>query len=244
MEPNKQNLSYLTDWKWPSKVHAVETGLSELGGQQTLYVTNVDSGSSLLEPELTETMVHRFTRKDYLFPLKKIVINTITLQNVLDQLTGAIDPIAVKLDTQGSEFSILKGVDINLVKSRFFCIELENTLQAEPIMKGATPFYEVFALFEKAGFELVHLKPIQIIGPFTNKTLGGSTVLNECDAVFLLRISEAKKRGLQTQLALVGAYVSYSLFGEALNMLNHIVATCDSIELKQHCSEIADLIKP
>jgi FkbM family methyltransferase len=245
VEPNAENLFYLKNWSWPSSPISVEKGLSELGGMQTLYITNVDTGSSLLEPVIEASMVHRVPSLDYFFPLKMVAIDTMTLQQVIDQTNDLKSPISIKLDTQGSEFSIIRGMNQTVLETRVFCVEIENTLLAQPIMKDSAPFYTVFEFFETRGFELVHLKPIQINAPLAAGKLHGETVLNECDAVFLLRPDVAIKRDLDAQLALLGAYIAYSLYGEALNLLTHIVGNRDnSVELKDKCRSISTLLVP
>jgi FkbM family methyltransferase len=245
VEPNSQNLFYLKQWSWPSKVKAIETGLSKLGGKQTLYVTNVDSGSSLCEPVIEASMEHRILSKDYFFPFKKVSIDTLTLASVVNELPDTESPITIKLDTQGSEFSILQGLPQSIIESRLICVELENTLLAQPFMKGSSPFYEVFEFFEKSGFELVYLKPIQLNAPLTNKSLSSASVLNECDTAFFLRNDIAKKRNLNFQLAMVGCYVSYSLFGEALDMLRFIVSQKECpVNTRQHCESLIEKIAP
>jgi FkbM family methyltransferase len=245
VEPNADNLFYLNNWSWTSRPVSVEQGLSELGGSQTLYVTNIDSGSSLLEPVIEASMAHRVLSLDYFYPLKKVAIDTITLQQVIDQTNDFKSPISIKLDTQGSEFSIIRSVNQTVLETRVFCVEIENTLLAQPIMKAATPFYTVFEFFETRGFELVHLKPIPINAPLVAGKLHGKTVLNECDAVFLLRPDVAKERDLNTQLALLGAYITYSLYGEALCLLAHIANNQDcSAELKENCRAIIVLLAP
>jgi FkbM family methyltransferase len=239
VEPNVQNLFYLAQWSWPSKVKAVEMGLSETGGKQTLFVTNVDTGSSLCEPVVEKSNAHRLVHSDYFFPYKKVLIDTLTLESLISSAPADKGPVMVKLDTQGSEFSILKGVSKAAIENRFICVELENTLLAQPFMKGATPFYEVYEFFEKAGFELVYLNPIYMDAPVVKHKLRSSFVLNECDAVFLLRNDIAKSRDLSTQLAMVGCYVSYALYGEALNMLSHISSQPEyPKDLKDRCGRI------
>jgi FkbM family methyltransferase len=244
VEPNAENLFYLKNWSWPSRPVSVEKGLSQLGGKQTLYVTNVDSGSSLLEPVIEASMAHRVLSLDYFYPLKKVSIDTMTLQ-VIDQTNDLKSPISIKLDTQGSEFSIIRGVNQIVLETRVFCVEIENTLLAQPIMKAATPFYTVFEFFETRGFELVHLKPIPINAPLVAGKLHGKTVLNECDAVFLLRPDVAKERDLNTQLALLGAYITYSLYGEALSLLAYIIGNENNgTELRNKCRAISSLLTP
>ena len=223
IEPNEQNLFYINDWKWQSKVLAYKIGLSQYGGLQKLYVTNIDSGSSLLKPNLTDKNSHRIKNLNYFFPYNEVNIDTITLNDVFNKIQFNQSPFVIKLDTQGTEFSILKGLSDDIIINYDICIELENTLLLDPLMAGSTPFYEVLEYFQNIGFELVHLKPIQINAPIVNKSIDSSYILNECDAVFLLSNSITKTRSIDFQISMLGAYISYSLYGEAYDLALHII---------------------
>jgi FkbM family methyltransferase len=241
VEPNVQNLFYLKEWHYPAKVIPVEMGLSENGGKQILYVTNIDSGSSLYEPVIEKNMEHRVPSIDYFFPLKKIEIDTLTINDVVKKLNCSTDPILIKIDTQGTEFSILRALEEIIIKTRLICVELECTLLATPFMKGSSHFFEIQEFFQRYGFELVYFKPIPLLSPESNKVLQGSSILNECDAVFLLRTDEIKKRDADFQLAMVGCYISYALYGEAKALLKHIQNSFDTNGL--NAPQISKLIK-
>ncbi len=228
VEPNVKNLFYLKDWNYSAKVIPINMGLSEKGGKQILYVTNMDSGSSLYEPVIEKNMEHRIPALDYFFPLEKVEIDTLTINDVVKKLNSSINPIIIKIDTQGTEFSILRALEETVIKTRLICIELESTLLATPLMKGSSHFYEIQEFFQRYGFELVYFKPIPLLTPSTKKELQGSTILNECDAVFLLRSDEIRKRDIDFQLSMVGCYISYALYGEALVLLKHIMESIDS----------------
>jgi FkbM family methyltransferase len=245
IEPNEKNLFYLNDWKWPSKVISFKIGLSHLGGPQTLFVTNIDSGSSLLKPNITSNNLHRIKDKNYFFPYKEVNINTITLNDVFNKINFKQSPFVIKLDTQGTEFSILKGLSEDLIKNYAICVELENTLLLDPLMEGSTPFYEVLEFFQTKGFELVHLKPIQINAPSINKAINTSYILNECDAVFLLSNAATKTRSIDFQLSMLGAYVSYSLYGEAYDLASFIIQNLNTGDnnLKQ-LNNLIKILKP
>lgn len=228
VEPNVKNLFYIKDWQYSAKVIPIKMGLSEKGGKQILYVTNIDSGSSLYEPVIEKNMEHRIPSLDYFFPLKEVEIDTLTINDVVQKLKSSTDPITIKIDTQGTEFSILRALEEKVIKTRLICIELESTLLATPLMKGSSHFFEIQEFFQRHGFELVYFKPIPLLSPVSNKELQGSTILNECDAVFLLRSDEIRKRGIDFQLSIVGCYISYALYGEALVLLKHILESIDS----------------
>jgi FkbM family methyltransferase len=232
VEPNVKNLFYLKYWHYPATVIPVEMGLSEKGGKQILYITNIDSGSSLYEPVIEKNMEHRIPSLDYFFPLKRVEIDTLTINDVVKKLKSTTDPIAIKIDTQGTEFSILRALDEYVIKTRLICIELESTLLATPLMKGSSHFFEIQEFFQRYNFELVYFKPIPLLSPEANKDLQGSSILNECDAVFLLRSDEIRKRDIDFQLSMVGFYISYELYGEALLLLKNILQTSDSASSK------------
>lgn len=227
VDPNSQNLAYVDRWSWPSKPLVIKEALSQNGGEQTLYVTSTDSGSSLLEPKISENMLHR-SDADYFFPFQKQYLKTITLQDVIHtyELT---EPVLIKLDTQGTELSILKGLDLSIIHNQLICVELETTLLAKPFYEGCDRFYDVQKFMEDAGFELVIFEPIMLSKPQTNSLLQGKYVLNECDSVFMLRPDLALKRSLQNQLALLGCYITYKLYGEALNLASQLKERASSL---------------
>jgi FkbM family methyltransferase len=217
VEPNQQNTAYLASWYWPSTARLVPTGLSEHGGEQTLYVTHTDSGSSLLPPVIGANMEHRVTDRSYFFPLTERRIETLALDSVVADLAG---PLLVKLDTQGTELSILRGAERAF--SRIVAIETEATLLASPVMVGSGKLWEICQFLEARGFELLQLKPIEGGPERPGSALARRTYLNECDAVFCLTRTELAKRPAAHQLAALGVYLSYHLYAEARALLDVI----------------------
>lgn len=218
VEPNEANIGYVEAWPYPSQVSKCTTGLSSKGGRQTLYVTNVDSGSSLLEPVIPASMARRMRNLDYFFPLRKQDIDTLTLADVLAG-SPADAPVFVKLDTQGTELSILSGARALLESHRIVGIELEATLQAQPVMQGAGKFWEACQYLENLGFELLHVKPIYGPSRFGINPPRGLTFLNECDSVFAVRQDVAAGLSVECRIGLLAFYLSYQLFEEALCVL-------------------------
>ncbi|MCU1281524.1 MAG: methyltransferase, FkbM family domain protein, partial [bacterium] len=223
VEPNEKNTAYLSDWHWPSKPRLEPLGLSEHGGEQVLFVTNVDSGSSLLPPVISPNMAHRVHQRDqdYFFPVTKKSIQTKSLIQVLS-VTESTLPMVLKLDTQGTELSILRGAEPLFSERRIVGIETEATMLAEPYMEGSGKFWEVCQFMEARGFELLQLKPIEALPKRRRSNPIGRTYLNECDAVFCLKREEIAKQPVDYQLALLGFYVSYQLFEEALSLFDRI----------------------
>lgn len=218
VEPNVANLGYVQSWSWPSRVTTCTTGLSEEGGAQTLHVTNVDSGSSLLPPEIPASQTHRFPDRGYFFPVREVAIVTKRLPDLIAEQPGEA-PIVVKLDTQGTELSILRAADALLRSGRIVGIELESTLLAQPVMKGSGKLWEAISYLEERGFELMFMKPIE--GP---SRLGlaeprGRRFLNECDAVFTRRVELVAKDAVERRVALLAFFSCNQHYEEALHLL-------------------------
>jgi FkbM family methyltransferase len=218
VEPNEANIGYVRSWPWQCQVSTCTKGLSKTGGNQTLYITNVDSGSSLLEPKVPLSMSRRMRHLDYLFPMRTREIDTLTLAEAIGNRPVDV-PMLVKLDTQGTELSILSGAE-DLIKSRrIIGVELEATLLAQPVMQGAGKFWEVCRYLESLDFELVHIKPIYGPSRYGTRRPHAFTFLNECDAVFALRQDVAAELPVEHRTVLLAFYLSNRFFEESLSML-------------------------
>jgi FkbM family methyltransferase len=217
VEPNKDNLGYTNSWSYLAKIKTVSTGLSRTGGNQTLYVTNVDSGSSLLEPVISENMKYRVKDKGYayFFPINKVQIDTVTLASIVDGENPEY-PVFVKLDTQGTELSILQGAEMLLQNKRIVGIEMESTLLAEPLMRGSAKFWEACQYLEGMGFELLGIKPIIATSNLNIKNPKGNRYLNECDAIFALRWDIVSTLPMTYRISLLGFYITYGYYEEAI----------------------------
>ncbi len=219
VEPNEANIGYVKSWGWPSQVSTCTNGLSREGGMQTLYVTNVDTGSSLLPPEITPSMKHRVTNLDYFFPVKECRIGTLTLGQALAGLSVTA-PVFVKLDTQGTELSILQGAQHLFDARRIVGIEMESTLLAQPVMKGSGKFWQACEYMEQQGFELLHVKPIHAPRRSKRSSPQAHTFLNECDAVFALRPDVAAVLAVEYRVSLLAFYLTNLLYEAALSLLD------------------------
>lgn len=243
VEPNEANIGYIKSWVWPCQVSACTTGLSREGGAQTLYVTNVDTGSSLLPPEITESMKHRVTNLDYFFPVTERKIETLTLVQALAGLS-ATAPVFVKLDTQGTELSILQGAESLFQGRRIVGIEMESTLLAQPLMKGSGKFWQACEYLEAQGFELLHLKPIPAPGRSGKVRTGRNTYLNECDAVFALRQDIVAGLPVEFRTGLLAFYLTNLFYEEALSVLERDAGVADALRGRGcHVAELVSTLK-
>ena len=231
VEPNEANLGYIKSWSWPCEVATCNTGLSRDGGAQTLYVTSVDTGSSLLPPEIPPSMKHRVTNLEYFFPVVERRIDTLTLVQALAGFSAAA-PVFIKLDTQGTELSILKGAQSLFDAQRIVGIEMESTLLAQPVMKGSGKFWQACEYLEQQGFELLHIKPIAAVACSGRVLNGRNTYLNECDAVFVLRPDVAAGLSIEHRTSLLAFYLTNLFYEEALSLLKRDVEVMDFLRNK------------
>ncbi|MCG5644673.1 FkbM family methyltransferase [Flavobacteriaceae bacterium LSUCC0859] len=220
IDPNSHNLLYCDNWLYKSKITKLPLAVSGEGGTKTLYMTNVDTGSSLLKPVMNSNWEHRVSYS-YFFPLKESLIETVSLNSIIEKHVFN-KPFALKIDIQGSEFDIIKNLSNHNLKNNLLAVEVENSMQAHPIMLGTTPFDVVYEFFISNKFELAFVKPISSPHRTTNNKIKSKYILNECDFVFLLRFDEIIKRDLTQCFMMLGLYYSYDLFSEILALANVI----------------------
>ena len=208
VDPNEWNLSYLELLRLPARLISHARGLSADGGAQTLYVTNVDTGSSLKRPSPTPTQNTRLGEHPfrYFFPMREVIIPTDSLEG-LTQMHGIRSPIFVKLDTQGSELDILIGASHLFDRGQIVMVESEASLLRETNYENATRLSELTTFMESKGFDLVDLDIVRLESGI-RKSQG---VLNECDAIFVMGFERVAKCTIEVRLA---ALFSYLLIGQ------------------------------
>lgn len=218
VEPNERNLDYTKAWKHEAQLEVCPFGLSYDGGVKTLYVTNVDSGSSLLKPVINRSVEHRVVNRNYFFPIKEVEIDTRTLASIVDAKSSDV-PIILKLDTQGTELSIIKSIEERIKMNQVLGFELECTLLATPIMEGSSKFWEVCKYLEEFGYELLDLDVIRSGSILGQARIKGKSSLSECDAVFALRRDLLASKSLDFRIAMFVYYISYGYNEEAVSLI-------------------------
>jgi FkbM family methyltransferase len=239
IDPNSRNLDYLKKWQWNAQVFPIDEALGQFSQVNTLYVTNIDSGSSLLKPNINLNMKHR-VNEDYFFPMREVNIHTNTLESIFKQYQIS-QPTLIKLDTQGTEFDILKGLPDSLIQQRVICIELEISLLAQSVHVGCAKFYEVQQKLEEMGFEIVSIKPISLNSPKVSHSLFSKYPVNECDAVFILRPDIISDRPLEYRLGVLGCYIAYEFYGEALHLTRELIKQANP-QLSQRLKKLEVLL--
>lgn len=180
IDPNSENLNYLDHF--PNiDVKKVPAALSSEEGLRTLYVTNVDSGSSLFPPEPSEEdLIRSPGLYDYLFPLREVTIEVTTLDFLI---TKSSDFLAVKIDTQGAELEILKGASSLFRQGQILSVEAEVSLLSRPIMSGSPTYADISSFLESHNLELIWIRPTTPL----KRGFRDQIRQVEADALFLLR---------------------------------------------------------
>lgn len=230
IEPNVENTDYIKNWPFSSKAISINKAVSQDGGLVQFYKTNVDSGSSLLRPSVHQSMKHRII-EEYFFPIEERHIESIKFQDIFLEYTEGKN-VLIKLDTQGSELSILQSISQQLSSYSIICVELESTMLAKPLYENNSKFPEVIEFMEGKGFELVHIAPIPAVIP-RKGDMGGISVINECDAVFMLRHDIIMQQDIPTKILALVCYISYKIYGEALYLIDYLIAKTDSLSNDQ-----------
>lgn len=239
-DPVGKNLAYAKNLP-PDRVTVIPAALSRDGGAAEFFLANTDSGSSLFPPHPWPG--RPALNQDYFFPLRIVDIETQTLAGSLDE--RRVDLVhAIKLDTQGSELDIVKGLDARRLEQLLLC-ELEVTIDSHPTQLGSARLSDVIDFFEANGFRFVNtriarkaLDATGCTGPRFAATIGAQ---HECDVLFVRDLAaipienpEWLMRALRQQTALLCAYY---LHGEAVQAvrwaaerLPHERATCAALE--------------
>jgi FkbM family methyltransferase len=225
-EPNIKNLEYTKYWHWKSKIIKLDNPLWSENTKKNFYITNGDTGSSLLKPKINENcrVRYKYIKTNNLFPLKKKTVSTITLDKLTRKKTT---PIFLKIDTQGSELEILKGAKDLLKKKKILGLEVESSLLYTPINFRGCKFWEITKFIESYGYELIYLKKHYVESYFENK-VSSKRIPNECDAVFLLNQKDIYRLDIQKKILVLSFFISYNLIEEA------IIFVENSPELKKY----------
>lgn len=149
----------------PARYHVVQTGLSERGGDGTLYVSNAPTGSSLLRIDPANSVdCGDYVDQTYLYPITEQAIATQTLAQVMDQHQMANVDL-IKLDVQGAELAILRGLDAPR-RNRLLAAELEIGLHdLYPREAGLEAAIE---LMHGQGMELMDVRVARVHRPHNN----------------------------------------------------------------------------
>ncbi len=179
-EPDKKECERLNNLKWKNNTRFFPIALGEKHEDSFLYVCESPGCISILEPD--DKFVDDFFYGNY---LKVIGKEKLVVQPLLDIcLKESIEPDFIKIDTQGTELSILKGAGKLLESVKL--IELE--IEFNPIYKNQPLFSDVDQYLRKQGYELLGLRRSfwrrKIPNNFRNISAKGGQIIHG-DALFI-----------------------------------------------------------
>jgi FkbM family methyltransferase len=110
----------------PKSFHVLPIGLSETGGERTLYMLNCPTGSSLYPVNPASEFAS--PGNSYVYPIREVQIQTRCLNDVLnEQKVENVD--IIKLDVQGAELEILHGLG-DARRQRLLLAEIEVNISS------------------------------------------------------------------------------------------------------------------
>lgn len=202
-------------------------GLSEHGGNTILYALNAPTGSSIMPLDYSHPEVE--ANNSYIFPIAEIEIETSSLQQILDKENEAIIDL-IKLDVQGAELLILKGLD-NYRLQNLLVAEIEVGMKS--IYKGAPTLQDAVDFFKKYNLVLYDMNLVNILPAldgdtdymynyfninYSNKTVIGQ--LHEFDLIFMRDPMELlKSKNNDTIRKMITLFCTYKMFANAQKLL-------------------------
>lgn len=210
VEPNEKNITYKNNWVWDSKLELISNGLSEDGQIKDLYVTKIESGSSLLMPDVLNNNYLRLQNMQKThFPFKKKEITTLKLSELIKFRVH--NTFFIKLDVQGIELSILKEVKNFLKEKIILGIETEASFLSASLYKNSCKFYEINDFFDKLDYDLVFINTIQFRS-YIIKSKKSNRIPIECDCVFVPKLDKIFKMKNEFKLNILAFLSCYNLY--------------------------------
>ena len=124
LEQNRPNTSLIKDCLWSESNKKLNFFISDTGELSTIEQFKEHDRSSM--PANTDKRVESG---------KKIIVNTISLNDVLEKKFQSIVPSYISIDTEGSEYEILKFFDFKKYRPSVFTVEHNFTIQEKKIDK-------------------------------------------------------------------------------------------------------------
>ena len=127
---------------------AVQAALAAAPGTLDMHVTSDSRCSSVLRPAAIVALPGGS-------PVALATVTARTLDDLSEEVVGAAEHLAVKLDAQGYEREILAGAAITLVRARV--LELEMALVTT--YEGAPLISELLPVLTAQGFSVISIEP-------------------------------------------------------------------------------------
>ena len=116
LKKNRKNSKIITNCIWKESGKTLDFFMSDVGGLSTLK--DFVESDKLSIPDNTETRLKSGTM---------ISVETISLNDVVKKYFNNICPSYISIDTEGSEYEILKAFDLNNFRPKVFTIEHNHT---------------------------------------------------------------------------------------------------------------------
>ena len=185
-EPDKTAATEIENKSWGDCKHIVEaTVLGDRNGDLEFFITSNPAASSIFEPNLP--VVERYKLKQNYPTGNSEILNCTTLDCLIDQKHNSEDNLGeiIKIDTQGSELSILKGSESVLRSNTvalFVEVEFIPVYQNQPFFSEVEMYLRELG-FSFYGFDSLHFRSKKLINkknaPFMKERVYWA------DAVFL-----------------------------------------------------------
>jgi FkbM family methyltransferase len=150
IEPDVAEAQRLRESRIPATV--IEAAVGDIPGPAMLYATHNPNCSSLRRP--LADVVGRYSFADMYEVVGLVPVEVDTIERLVDR--GAIPPPSyLKIDVQGYEFEVLKGVGRHM--AGVVGVELEANF--ERLYEGQAMFSDVYDWLTAQGFGLVAIRP-------------------------------------------------------------------------------------
>ena len=222
IDPNSHNLEYVNKWNYKSKITKVPYAVGKKTEERILNIARIDSGSSLLDFDFNNNNNHRIV-KENLLPIEKKFINVKSFNEVLNETLRKDDYIILKLDTQGTELEILESIDDKVSKNNILCVEVENGIATDPVNPTEKGIVGLLNFFKEIDCEIIDLKVVPYRLPKASNKMRSKNVPKECDWVFMKKFSYVIKQDIEYQILALSCYISYHLYGEAIEIIHNIL---------------------
>lgn len=153
-EPDERAFRQLHNTPSAPSITYVNCALHQEKGTVALHLAKAQSASSAFEPNWD--VLKRFPEADRFETLQTVPVRVDCLDHQLQE-NGFSDADFVKVDTQGTELSILQGGQ-QALRGALFGVEAE--VEFLPLYRGQPLFSDVDAYLRGFGFQLFDLRPV------------------------------------------------------------------------------------
>lgn len=237
-EPDKKECQTLNN-STPKNYKYFPLAVSDKKGKKKLYVTNNPSCSSLLHPNYA--FINKFMDCAYQLQVRKTeILNTVSLDEYLPKESiNHID--LLELDTQGSDFDILRGAQ-SLVKQSILAIKTEVFFS--PMYQNQFFFADTDKYLRTFGFMFFDISRIHYRRQNFPRNLQTKGQIIWGDALYLKDYQKILGQNMKKKLlklALIATY--YGFYDYALEIMNSLLEQ-KTIKLNPHeIVQLTDLQK-